>query len=70
MTKIKNFRVTLRAREMARWLKKERGLDHARARVGDRTDYQRSEEMGDSSGGLHHSHATDLGKNYDDSFAA
>ncbi len=27
MTKIKNFRVTLRPREMARWLKKERGVD-------------------------------------------
>jgi len=27
VTKIKNFRVNLRAREMARWLKKERGLE-------------------------------------------
>ncbi len=27
MTKIKNFRITLRPREMARWLKKERGLE-------------------------------------------
>jgi hypothetical protein len=27
MTKIKNFRITLRAREMARWLKRERGLE-------------------------------------------
>src|SRR5467141_914359 len=27
MTKIKNFRVTLRPREMARWLKKERGVE-------------------------------------------
>jgi hypothetical protein len=27
MTKIKNFRITLRAREMARWLKKECGLE-------------------------------------------
>ena len=27
MTKIKNFRVTLRAREMARYLKKERGVE-------------------------------------------
>jgi hypothetical protein len=27
MTKIKNFRITLRAREIARWLKKERGLE-------------------------------------------
>ncbi len=27
MTKIKNFRITPRVREMARWLKKERGLE-------------------------------------------
>jgi len=27
MTKIKNFRITLRPRDMARWLKKERGLE-------------------------------------------
>jgi len=27
MTKIKNFRISLRSREMARWLKKERGMD-------------------------------------------
>ncbi len=27
MTKIKNFRVSLRAREMARWLKKEKGME-------------------------------------------
>jgi len=27
MTKIKNFRITLRAREIARWLKRERGLE-------------------------------------------
>ena len=27
MTKIKNFRITLRAREILRWLKKERGLE-------------------------------------------
>jgi hypothetical protein len=27
MTKIKNFRVTLRPREIARWLKKERGVE-------------------------------------------
>ena len=27
MTKIKNFRITLRTRDMARWLKKERGLE-------------------------------------------
>lgn len=27
MTKIKNYRVTLRPREIARWLKKERGLE-------------------------------------------
>jgi len=27
MTKIKNFRIPLRAREIARWLKKERGLE-------------------------------------------
>jgi hypothetical protein len=27
MTKIKNFRLNLRTREMARWLKKERGLE-------------------------------------------
>jgi hypothetical protein len=27
MTKIKNFRIALRAREIARWLKKERGLE-------------------------------------------
>jgi hypothetical protein len=27
MTKIKNFRITLRSREIARWLKKERGLE-------------------------------------------
>jgi hypothetical protein len=27
MTKIKNFRITLRPRDMARWLKKERGME-------------------------------------------